>query len=136
MKGFILKTLFVLALFSINVNAQNVADINPMIQHPQWYIRVIDWAFYPAFKAAIIHHVTIENTSDIPYRDIKVRVRYYSTAPSTYGIQVGQEIGVLPVTIPSHSRDTYLKSGTVLGSGSSLFYAGDLQVLGAVPILE
>ena len=136
MKSLLLIALFFLSISSASANAQDIADINPMVQHPGWYINVTDWAFYAAFKAAIIHHVTIENTSDIPYRDIKVRVRYYSTAPSTYGIQVGQEIGILPVRVPPHSKDTYLKSGTVLGSGSSLFYAGDLEVLGAVPMLE
>jgi len=136
MKGLPLLALFFLSISSASANAQAIADINPMVQHPEWYINLSDWAFYAAFKAAIIHHVTIENTSDIPYRDIKVLVRYYSTAPTTYGTQIGQEIGVLPVRVPPHSKDTYLKSGSVLGSGSSLFYAGDLEVLGAVPMLE
>jgi hypothetical protein len=111
-------------------------NINPTVQHPEWYINVTDWAFYTAFKVAIIHHLTIENTGDLAYKDVKIRIHYYSTAPSKYGTMLGQQVGVLPVTLPPHSRNTYLKDGTVLGSGSSLFYAGGLEVLGAIPILD
>ncbi|MFQ5787420.1 MAG: hypothetical protein ACE5H1_05510 [Thermodesulfobacteriota bacterium] len=136
MKKLFFNVLFVVAVFTIDVKAQDEAVINPMIQHPEWYINVTDWSFYAAFKVAIINNVTIENTSDIPYKDVMISVSYYSTAPSKYGTLVGQEVGVLPVTLSPHSKETYLKNGTVLGSGSSLFYAGDLQVLGAVPIIE
>lgn len=136
MKKPYLKILLLLSLLSSGVKAQDARDINPILQHPEWYINVTDWAFSTAFKVAIIHHLTIENTSDVAYKDVKIRIRYYSTAPSTYGTMVGQQEGVLPVTLPPRTKKTYLKDGTVLGSGSSLFYAGDLEVLGAVPILD
>jgi hypothetical protein len=62
-------------------------------------------------------------------------VSYFSTATSKYGTLVAKETGILPVTLPSDRKKTYLKSGAVLGSGSSLFYANDLEVVGAVPIV-
>jgi len=136
MKKLYLGVLLLLCLLCPSLNAQEIGTINPFLQHPEWYINVPDWAFYTAFKVAILHHVTIENTSDIPYRDVRIRIRYYSTAPSKYGTMVGQQEAVLPVTLPPHSKNIYLKSGTVIGSGSSLFYAGNLEVLGAVPVLD
>jgi hypothetical protein len=76
-----------------------------MIQHPEWYIKILDWSFYVAWGGvAIIQNVAIENTSSVGYQDIKVRVNYYSTTGSNYGIQVGQEIGFLPVTLPPKSK--------------------------------
>jgi len=111
-------------------------NLDPMIQHPEWYINVTDWSFYSAFRVGLIHSITIENTSDIPYKDVKVRVSYYSTAPSKYGTLVAKEIGILPITLPPHSKNTYLKGGTVIGAGSSIFNAGNLEVLGAKPVIE
>ncbi len=83
---------------------------------------------------AITHHVTIETTSDIAYKDIKIRALYYSTTYENYGTQISQETGVLPVTVPPHSEETYLKSGATLGAGCMAMYAGYLEVLGASPV--
>ena len=85
---------------------------------------------------AIIHHVTIENTSDIAYKDIKVRVLYYSNSITDNGKQISQETGILPVVVPPHSKNTYLKGGSTLGASSMGMYAGYLEVLGAVPLIE
>lgn len=52
MKKLFFNVLFVVAVFTIDVKAQDVAVINPMIQHPEWYINVTDWSFYAAFKVA------------------------------------------------------------------------------------
>ncbi len=128
--------LILLGLFYQPVKAEEGETLDLMVEHPELYIRVTNWSFYTAFRTAIIHHVTIENTSDIAYKDIKVRIRYYSTSPSNYGTQVGQEIGILPVTLPPHSKQTYLREGAVLGAGSSLFNADNLEVLGATAILD
>jgi len=136
MKKRYLKIFLLLCLLCSRVNAQESRSLGPFVKHPEWYINVTDWGFYTAFKVAIIHHITIENTGDVAYKDVQIRIRYYSTAPSTHGTIVGQQEGVLPVTLPPHSRNTYLKDGTVLGSGSSLFYVGGLEVLGAIPILD
>ena len=136
MKKTAVGILILLGLFYQPVKAEEWGTINLMIEHPERYIRVINWSFYTAFRTAIIHHVTIENSSDIVYKDVKVRIRYYSTSPSNYGTQVGQEIGILPVTLPPRSKQTYLRGGAVFGAGSSLFNADNLEVLGATAVLD
>jgi hypothetical protein len=128
--------LILLGLFYHPVKAEEGETLDFIVEHPELYIKVTNWSFYTAFRTAIIHHVTIENTSDIAYKDVKVRIRYYSTSPSNYGTQVGWEIGILPVTLPPHSKQTYLREGAVLGAGSSLFNADNLEVLGATAILD
>ena len=105
-----------------------------MVQHPEWYIKITDWSFYATRGVGIIHHVTIENTSDISYKNVEVRVHYYSTSASNYGTELGNETGVLNVILPPHSKKTYLEGGAVLGAGSSLFNADNIEVLGAVPV--
>ena len=110
---------------------------NPMIEHPEWYIKITDWTIYSTWSAvAIIHHVTIENTSDVPYRDVMVRVRYYQTSAPIDGTQIAQETGVLPVTLPPNSKDTYLNNGSTLGAASMFMYPKEIEVLGAVPVLQ
>lgn len=107
-----------------------------MVQHPEWYIKILDWSFYVAWGGvAMINNVLIENTSDIGYEDIKIRVRYYSTTGSSYGVQIGQETGFLPVILKPNSKKTYLKHGTVLGLGSTNLRAGSVEVLGAAPLI-
>ena len=136
MKYIVIKALVLFSLFYTISIAEGLEAKNPEILHPEWYIKITDWSFYTPFRTAVIHHVTIENTSDIAYKNIKVLVRYYSTSPSIYGTLVGGEIGILPVTLPPNSRGTYLEKGHVLGSGSSLFYADNIEVLGAIPVLK
>lgn len=107
-----------------------------MKTNPEWYIKVTDWSVYATWSAvAIIHSVTIENTSDVEYKDVKVRVMYTSTSTGGAGNIVSQEVGVLPVTLPPKSKNTYLKSGVTLGAGSTFMNAVELQVLGATPVL-
>lgn len=40
-------------------------------------IKIKGWSLYTAWGFPTIHHVTIENTSDTTYRNIKVRASYY-----------------------------------------------------------
>ena len=136
MKKTAVGILILLGLLYQPGKAEEWGTINLMIEHPERYIKVINWSFYTAFRTAIIHHVTIENASDIAYKDVKVKIRYYSTSPSNYGTQVGQETGILPVTLPPRSKQTYLRGGAVLGAGSSLFNADNLEVLGATAVLD
>lgn len=131
-----LKVLILLTFFCTIGKAEQIGSDDPRILHPEWYIKITDWSFYVASRVAIIHHVTIENTSDIAYKNIKVRVSYYSTSASNYGTEIAHETGTLNVTLPPHSKKTYLKGGTVLGAGSMHWYAGNLQVLEAVPIVD
>jgi hypothetical protein len=121
----------------LNPSAKSSSYNRQMVDHPEWYIKITDWTVYSTWSAvAVIHHVTIENTSDIPYKDVLVRVRYYQTSAPRAGTQIAQETGVLPVTLPPHSKDTYLRSGTTLGAASMFMYPKEIEVLGAVPVLR
>jgi hypothetical protein len=121
----------------LNPSAKSSSYNRQMIDHPERYIKITDWTIYSTWGGvAIIHHVTIENTSDIPYKDVKVRVRYDQTSAPGAGTQIAQETGVLPVTLPPHSKDTYLRNGSTLGANSMFMYPKEIEVLGAVPILQ
>jgi hypothetical protein len=123
-----------LTLFNPSGLSEEKEVTTTMIQHPEWYIKITDWSFYATRGVGIIHHVTIENTSDISYKNVEVRLHYYSTSASNYGTEVGNETGVLKVVLPPRSKATYLEGGAVFGSGSSLFNAGNIEVLGATPV--
>lgn len=107
--------LLLTSLFCATGRSEEIDIKNLMINHPEWYIKITDWHVYAGWSCpAIIHHVTIENTSDIAYKDIKIRVLYYSTTYENYGTQISQETGVLPVVVLPHSKETYLKNGVPL----------------------
>ncbi|HXG31467.1 MAG TPA: hypothetical protein VNK81_07455 [Thermodesulfobacteriota bacterium] len=126
-----------LCLLTTVVKANETGSKNPMIQHPEWYIRITDWYIYATWSAvAIIHHVTIENTGDVAYRNIRIRVYYTSTSPSQEGITISQETGILPITLPPHSKETYLKGGTPLGVASQFMNPSRIEILGATPIVD
>ena len=117
--------------------AQDVETNTSMVEHPEWYIKITDWSVYATWSAvAIIHHVTIENTSNIAYKNIKVRVFYSSTSPPQQGSTISQETGILPITLPPNSKQTYLKGGTTLGAGSQFMTPTGIQVLGATPVVN
>lgn len=129
-----IRALTLLSFFCAIGRAEELEARNLALLYPEPYIKITDWSFYIAWGGeTIIHHVTIENTSDIAYKDIMVRVRYYSW---TYGTQVSGETGILPMLVPPRSKKTYLKGGAVLGAGSNLFRAGGIEVLGAVPLAQ
>ncbi|HEX3037294.1 MAG TPA: hypothetical protein VHT73_19595 [Thermodesulfobacteriota bacterium] len=135
MKHIWIITLTLIAFFSVSGKSEEVQTTNPVIQRPEQYIKITDWYVYGTWSAvAIIHHVTIENTSDIAYKDIKVRVFYTSTSTSQQGIVISQETGVLPITLPPHSKGTYLQKGTTLGVASQFMNPSRIQVLAATPV--
>ncbi|MEQ9618955.1 MAG: hypothetical protein RIG61_07245 [Deltaproteobacteria bacterium] len=135
-RAILIAALVFIPLTALKANAQNYLE-GMMSEHPEWYINVTDWSVYATWSAvAIIHHVTIENTSDITYKDVKVRVCYTSNSPGGAGSIVSQEVGVLPVTLPPKTKATYLKSGVTIGAGSQFMNAVDIQVLGATPVLD
>jgi hypothetical protein len=110
---------------------------NSMKTHPEWYINVSEWSVYATWGGvAIIHDLTIENTSDLAYTGLKIRVTYTSDTAGGAGGVVNQETGVLPITLPPHSKDTYLKAGYPFGGGSQFMNPLAIQVLGATPVLE
>jgi hypothetical protein len=130
----LISALIILLILSNSSRSEELSSQNSMIQHPEWNIKILDWSFYVAWGGvAINQNVAIKNTSSIGYKDIKVRVNYYSTTGSNYGVQVGQEIGFLPVTLPPKSKNVYLKNGSILGLGSTNLRAGGIEVLSAVP---
>ncbi|MFB3148126.1 MAG: hypothetical protein ACE10J_05620 [Thermodesulfobacteriota bacterium] len=134
----IILTVCLLAITFITAPSysQNYSS-NTMAEHPEWYIKVTDLNIYATWSAvAIIHHVTIENNSDIEYKNVKVRVCYNSMSTGGAGTIVSQEVGVLPVTLPPRSKQTYLSKGYTLGAGSMFMNAVDLQVLTATPVLN
>jgi len=133
MKTIAIIGLMLFTLFNLSGLSEEKEIPTSMVQHPEWYIKITDWSFYATRGVAIIHHVTIENTSDIAYKNVEVRVHYYSTSASNYGTEIGNETGVLNVVLPPHSKKTYLEGGAVLGAGSSLFNADNIEVLGALP---
>ncbi len=132
----LLFTVVVFIVLACPLHARDYSS-NTMAAHPEWYIKVTKWSVYATWSAvAIIHHVTIENNSDIEYKDVKVRVCYSSMSPGGAGQIVSQEVGVLPVTLPPRSKATYLPSGHTLGAASTFMNAVDLQVISATPVLN
>jgi len=129
-KTAIVAALLMLAAFSAARAEEYLPD--SMTTHPEWYIKISDWSVYSTWGAvAIIHNVTIENTSDLTYTNVRVRVMYSSDLSTSVGGPVSQESGVLPVTLPPRSKATYLKAGTTLGAASSFMNAVSIVVLGA-----
>jgi hypothetical protein len=138
MKRTLLAAILLSTLFlSHGAHSEKLYLPDSMTTNPEWYIKVTDWSVYATWSAvAIIHSVTIENTSDVEYKNVRVRVCYTSMSTGGAGNIVSQEVGVLPVTLPPRSKKTYLKQGVTLGAGSTFMNAVELQVLGATPVLN
>jgi hypothetical protein len=130
------KLFILLILFSPLAKAQELKPTISMIQHPEWYIKITDWSYFSALRVAMISNVKIENTADIAYKDIQIKLNYYSTSYGTAGEQVSSTTGVLPITIPPRSKNTYLKGGMPIGMGALSYQTKYVQVLGAVPVLK
>lgn len=107
-------------------------DSNQVL-HPEWYINVTKWSFFTAARVAMLSSVTIENTADVAYKDIKIKLYYTSYSHPAAGI-IATSTGVLPVTVPPNSKDTYLKGGITMGAGNQNYKVTDIQVLSATPI--
>jgi hypothetical protein len=134
MKYIVTQLFILLVLFSPLAKAQESAPTMSMIQHPERYIKVTDWSYFVALRVAMISNVTIENTADIAYKDILIKLNYYSTSYGSVGQQVSSTTAVLPITIPPHSKNTYLKGGMPIGLGAQSYQTKYVQVLGAVPV--
>jgi hypothetical protein len=130
------KLLVLLILFSPIAKAQEEKPTVSMIHHPERYITVTDWSYFSALRVAMISNVTIENTADIPYKDIEIKLNYYSTSYGSVGQQVSSTTAVLPITLPPRSKATYLKGGMPIGLGVSSYQTKYVQVLGAVPVVN
>lgn len=109
-------------------------DSNQVL-HPEWYIKITDWSFYTAARVAILSSVTIENTADVTYKDVRVNLIYTSYSAPAAGI-IATSTGMLPVTLPPKSKMTYLKGGQTMGAGNQNYDLGDIQVLSATPVKD
>ncbi len=105
------------------------------ILHPEWYLKVTNWSFYTAARVAMLSSVTIENTADIAYKDIRVKLLYSSYSYPAAGI-IATSTGVLPVTVPPKSKGTYLKGGTTMGAGNQNYKVMDIEVISATPVKD
>jgi len=129
----VLITFIFFILFSTTfLTASSVSNgkLKYMETHPDSYIKIHEYSVYATWgSVAILHNVTIENTSDITYKNIKVRIRY--TSLNLPGNIISQEVGIIPATVPPHSKSKYLRAGIPFGGGSQSMNAVDIQVLGA-----
>lgn len=121
--------------FTVCPDLTGASDRQDMKNHPEKYIKIHKYGFYVAARVGIIHHVQIENTADISYKNVKVKLYYYLTGTKP-GQLVSSTSGVLPVTLPPKSTDIYLKGGTTLGAGSNAFDARNIKVVGAIPVTD
>lgn len=121
---------FILTSVPDGVSQQNFSRVD-MRENPARYIEIHNWGFYVAARVAILHNITIENNSSLPYTDIKIRVNYYSASPGTHGYKVGFQDKVLKITLPPESKKTYLKAGLPIGAGSNQVTAENIQILSA-----
>ncbi|MEW6143449.1 MAG: hypothetical protein AB1598_00360 [Thermodesulfobacteriota bacterium] len=121
--------------------AQNPTDSDKFsydsnqVLHPEWYIKITDWSFYTAARVAILSSVTIENTSDVTYKDIRVNLIYTSYSQPAAGI-IATSTGMLPLTLPPKSKQTYLKGGLTMGAGNQNYKLSDIEVLSATPVKD
>jgi len=136
MRKFTIAALLILTIQAGQARGQDFLP-DSMKTHPEWYLKISDWSVYATWSAvAIIQGVTIENTSGITYKDVKVRVTFTSNTAGGAGGVISQEEGVLPITVPAGSKDTYLRAGYPLGAGSQFMNPLAIQVLGATPVID
>lgn len=114
--------------------SQDAFDYNSnQVLHPEWFIKITDWSFYTAARVAILSSVTIENTSDVTYKDVQVKLLYTSYPAPVAGI-IATSTATLPVTLPPKSKATYLKSGQTVGAGQQSYKLSDIVVLSATAV--
>ena len=84
----------------------------------------------------MLSSVKIENTADIAYKDIRVRLIFNSSSGPAVGQTIATTQGMLPVTVPPKSADTYLKGGITMGAGKQSYIVSDIQIISATPITD
>ncbi|MGH7791081.1 MAG: hypothetical protein ACREOB_02075 [Thermodesulfobacteriota bacterium] len=102
-------------------------------------INITGWSLYVAWGVPTLHHVTIENTSDVAYKDVEIKANYYYSYSTDFGrSETGEVEGTLPVTLPPRSKETYFKKGILLERASAAsMYGGpkDIEVITATPVI-
>lgn len=121
---------FISSPFPLSASNVEKGAVKYMETHPGSYLKIHDYSVYATWSSvAILHNVVIENTSDLTYENIKVRICYSSL--SSPGNVISQEVGIIPVTVPPHSKNNYLSTGIPFGGGAQAMNAVDIVVLGA-----
>lgn len=134
--GFAIALFLTLTVFCMGRDAysQDAFDYNSnQVLHPEWFIKITDWSFYTAARVAILSSVTIENTSDVTYKDVQVKLLYTSYPAPVAGI-IATSTATLPVTLPPKSKATYLKGGLTVGAGQQSYKLSDIVVLSATAV--
>ena len=123
--------LFLITPYVLSADKSN--NTKAMIDYPRLFIQIEDYSWYGTWGAVpIISHITIKNSSDFSYKDIKIQIFYYSTnVPKRI---ISQQIGTLKIILPPHSNDTYLKSGVPFGAGSQFMTPAYIKVLDATVV--
>jgi hypothetical protein len=102
-------------------------------------VNITGWSLYVAWGVPMLHHVTIENTSDVAYKDIKIKANYYYSYSTEFSrSDTGEVEGTLPVTLAPHSKETYFKKGIVLERASAAsMYGGpkSIEIIRATPVI-
>ncbi|MGH7884793.1 MAG: hypothetical protein ACRENO_03750 [Thermodesulfobacteriota bacterium] len=132
MKNFALIAVLFTSMFTFfTLHAEEIDNYDDMIKNPSRYIEVIDWHFYVAAKVAIIYGVTLENKSSVTYKDLKIRVNYFSPKATSFGTKIAEQKATLNITLPPKSKMKYLKGGYPIGAGSRGFIVKNLDILSA-----
>ena len=126
-----ISVLLLLIVLPISVNAHETIDYEYISKNPSQYLKVLDWNFYVAARVAIVYGVKIENRSPYTFQDLKIRVNYYSSAPTISGMKISEQRAVLKITVPPNSTETYLRGGYPIGAGSMSYRVKDLDIISA-----
>lgn len=119
-----------------SAHSEDAFDYNSnQVLHPEWFIKVTDWSFYTAARVAMLSSVTIENTSDVTYKDVRVKLLYTSYPAPVAGI-IATNTTTLPVTLPPKSKATYLKGGMTVGAGEQSYKLSEIVVISATAVKD
>jgi hypothetical protein len=102
-------------------------------------IKITKWSLYVAWGVPTIHNITIENTSDRAYKDIKIRAHYYYSYSTEFGrSETGEVEGVIPVTLAPNSKETSNKVVILKQGSMASMYGGarNIEVIAATPLGE
>lgn len=99
-------------------------------------IQITDYSFYAAWGMSTMHHVMIENPSDVAYKALKIKIDYYL---SYYPTEPYTATLVIPVNLEPNSKKTYFEKGlpNLIVNANGIYgmhlMAGKIEVLEAVP---
>jgi CheY-like chemotaxis protein/LysM repeat protein len=95
-------------------------------------IKIDRSSFYQPVGGLPVHSLTLSNEGDMAYRDIKLKIIYYSSL----GMEMGYETMTLPIVVPPHSRKNYIKEGISIKPNQGDVYSANVEILGATPLMR